>query len=61
MHKYGNNIDRSQFAIIAPILESSCKTTSLKTPDLYDIFCRILYLLKSGSQQRIDAKGLPKL
>ena len=35
MHKYPSDIDRSQFAIIAPILESSCKTTSPRTVDLY--------------------------
>ena len=46
MHKYPSDIDRSQFAIIAPILESSCKTTSPRTVDLYDVFCGILYVLK---------------
>ena len=31
IHKYPSDIDRSQFAIIAPILESSCKTTAPRT------------------------------
>ena len=61
MHKYPSDIDRSQFAIIAPILESSRKTTSPRTVDLYDVFCGILYVLKSGCQWRIDAKRLSKL
>ena len=50
MHKYPSDIDRSQFAMTAPILESSCKTTSPRTVDLYDVFCGILYVLKSGYQ-----------
>ena len=47
MPKYPSDIDQSQFAIIAPILESSCKTTSHRSPNLYDVFCGILYVLKS--------------
>ena len=36
MHKYPSDINRSQFTIIVPILESSCKTTSPRIVDLYD-------------------------
>ena len=61
MHKYPNDIDRSQFAIIASILESSYKTTSPRTLDLYDVLCGMLYVLNSRSQWRIDAKGLAQL
>ena len=61
MHKYASDIDRSQFAIIVPILKSSCKTTSPRTVDLYDVFCGILHVLKSRYQSKIDAKGLSKL
>ena len=56
MHKYPRDIDRSQFTMIAPILESSCKTTSPRTVDLYDVFCGILYVLKSGYQWRTIPK-----
>jgi ribonucleotide reductase beta subunit family protein with ferritin-like domain len=35
MHNYPSDISRAQFAIILPILESSCKTTSPRTVDLY--------------------------
>ena len=59
MHKYPSDIDRSQFAMIAPILESSCKTTSPRTVDLYDVFCGILYVLKSGCQWRMMPKDYP--
>ena len=61
MHKYPSDIDQSQFVMIAPILESSCKATSPRTVDLYDVFCEILYVLKSRCQSRIDAKRLFKL
>ena len=59
MHKYPSGIDRSQFAIIAPILEFSCKITSHRNPDLYDVCCEILYVLKSGYQWRMMLKDYP--
>ena len=34
MHKYPTNIDQSRFAIIAPILESSYKTTSHRSSNI---------------------------
>ena len=61
MHKYPSDIDRSQFAIIAPILESSCKTTSPRTVDLYDVFCGILLCSKKWMSMENDAKRLSKL
>ena len=59
MHNYPSDISRSQCAIISPILESSCKTTSPRTVDLYDVFCGILYVLKSGCQWRMMPKDYP--
>lgn len=59
MYNYPIDVSRSQFAIILPILEASCKTTSPRTVDLYDVFCGILYVLKSGYQWRIDTKDYP--
>ena len=59
MHNYPSNISRAQFAIILPLLESSCKTTSPRTVDLYDVFCGILYVLKSGCQWRMMPKDYP--
>ena len=54
MHNYPSDISRSQFAIIAPILESS--TTAPRVVDLYAVFCGILYVLKSGCQWRMMPK-----
>ena len=54
-----SDIGRLQFAIVDPILESSSKGTSPKTIDLYDVFCGILYVLKSGCQWRMMPKDYP--
>lgn len=60
MSTYPSDISRQQFTIISPILESSCKKTSPRSVDLYDIFCGILYVLKSGCQWRMMPKDYPK-
>ena len=60
MSIYPSDISRKQFAIIASILESSCKRTSPRTVDLYEVFCGILYILRSGCQWRMMPKDYPK-
>jgi transposase len=60
MHNYPSDITREQFAIIKPILESSRKKTSPRIVDLYDVFCAVLYILKSGCQWRMLPKDYPK-
>ena len=52
-------ISREQFNKILPLLESFRKVTKQRTVDLYDIFCGILYLLKSGCQWRMLPKEFP--
>lgn len=59
-HSYPSDISREQFYRIAPILESARKKTKPRTLDLYDIFCGILYVLKSGCQWRMLPKEFPK-
>ena len=44
-HSYPSDISREQFARILPVLE---RRTKPRTVDLYDVFCGVLYLLKSG-------------
>ena len=60
MHKYPSDISLEQFKKIKPILEKSRKKTCPKTVDLYEVFCGILYLLKSGCQWRMLPKEYPK-
>lgn len=56
---YPSDITREQFAKIAPILESAKKQTRPRNVDLYDVFCGILYLLRSGCQWRLIPKEYP--
>lgn len=47
---YPSDITREQFETIRPFLESARKRTKPRTHDLYDIFCALLYILKSCCQ-----------
>jgi transposase len=57
---YPSDVTREQFEKIRPILESARKKTKPRTLDLYDVFCAILYLLKSGCQWDMLPSDLPK-
>ncbi|MFN8992871.1 MAG: IS5 family transposase [Pseudomonadota bacterium] len=59
-HEYPSDISKEAFKVILPILESVRKSTKPRTVDLYDVFCAILYLLKSGCQWRMLPKEYPK-
>lgn len=59
-HSYPSDISREQFNKIKPILESARKKTRPRQIDLYDVFCGILYILKSGCQWRMRPKEFPK-
>jgi transposase len=59
-HTYPSDITREQFNIIRPILESARKKTRPRTIDLYNVFCGVLYVLKSGCQWRMLPKEYPK-
>ena len=63
-HSYPSDISREQFARILPMLESARRLTKPRTVDLYDVFCGVLYLLKSGCQwggcsRRTSRTGAP--
>ncbi len=59
MHKnYPSNVSKEQFENIRSILENSKKKTKPRILDLYEVFCGVLYVLKSGCQWRI--RMLPK-
>jgi transposase len=57
---YPSDISREQFEIIRPLLESARKKTRPRQIDLYEVFCGVLYLLKSGCQWRMLPESFPK-
>ena len=57
---YPSDISREQFEIIRPHLESFKKTTKPRQLDIYDIFCAILYVLRSACQWRMLPSDYPK-
>lgn len=57
---YPSDITREQFTKIEPDLESARKKTKPRTVDLYDVFCGLLYVLKSGCQWRMLPSDFPK-
>lgn len=60
MLDYPSNITREQFNLIREDLESARKKTKPRKLELYEVFCGILYVLKSGCQWRMLPKDFPK-
>ena len=58
--KYDSDITRDQFEHIRALLEDHKRKTRPRKVDLYEIFCAVLYLLKSGCQWRMLPEGFPK-
>ena len=52
MKNYPSNITRQQFELIRPALENFRKRTKPRKYDLYEVFCAVLYVLKTGCQWR---------
>jgi transposase len=57
---YPSDISREQFSKIEPLLLSARKITRPRELDLYDVFCAILYLLKTACQWRMLPSDFPK-
>ena len=57
---YPSDISREQFKVIKPLLESARRKTSPRRVDLYEVFCAVLYLLRSGCQWRMLPEEFPK-
>ena len=51
--KYPSDITKEQFEQLRSILEIGRKKTAPRKLDLYEVFCAILYLVKSGCQRRM--------
>lgn len=56
---YPSDISREVFNFISPILTSTRKRTKPIQVDIYDVFCAILYLLKTGCQWSMLPKDFP--
>ena len=59
-NKYPSDISCEQFEQVRLLLESARKRTKPTMVDLYEVFCAVLYLLKSGCQWRMLPKEFPK-
>jgi transposase len=57
---YPSDISREQFEQVKELLETARKKTRPRTVDWYDVFCAILYLLKSGCSWRMLPHDFPK-
>lgn len=57
---YPSDIKREQFEVILPLLESARKKTAPRRVDLYEVFCAVLYLLRTGCQWRALPSDFPK-
>ena len=57
---YPSDISREQFETIKPLLESARRKTAPRRVDLYEVFCAVLYLLRSGCQWRMLPEDFPK-
>jgi transposase len=55
-----SDISKEAFEQIRLVLESVRKRTKPRTVDLYETFCAVLYLLKSGCQWRMLPQDFPK-
>lgn len=59
-HAYPSDISHEQFEPIRGLLEQARKKTKPRVVDLYEVFCAILYILKSGCQWRMLPRDFPK-
>ncbi len=57
---YASDVSREKFEEILPLLQSVRKRTKPTTVVLYEVFCAVLYLLRSGCQWRMLPRDFPK-
>lgn len=58
--QYSSDISKEQFEEIRLILESAKKKTKPRKVELYEVFCAVLYVLKSACQWRMLPSDFPK-
>jgi transposase len=57
---YPSDMSRAHFEQIRPLLEQARKRTKPRTVDLYEVWCALLYLLRTGCQWRALPGDFPK-
>ena len=57
--RYASDLSREKFEEILPLLQSVRKRTKPTTVDLYEVFCAVLYLLRSDCQWRMLPRDFP--
>jgi len=57
---YPSDTSRERFEQILPILEQARKRTKPRSVDLYEVWCAVLYLLRTGCQWRALPSDFPK-
>ena len=57
---YASDISGENFAEIEPLLRSLRRRNKPTTVDLYEVFCPVLYLLRTGCQWRFLSSEFPK-
>ena len=58
--KNASDISREKFAELEPLLRSVRRRTKPATVDLYEVFCALLYVLRTGCQWRFLPDVFPK-
>jgi len=56
---YPSDRSRGQFASIQALWDQAKKKNAPRVVDLYDVFCAVAYVLKSGCQWRMLPGGFP--
>ena len=59
-YSYPSDITREEFEFIRADLEGARRRTRPREVDIYDVFCAVLYLLRSGCQWRMIPSDFPK-
>ena len=57
--QYPSDISRAQYEMVRELLESARKKTKPRKVDLYEVFCALLYVLKSGCQWNMLPSDFP--